>query len=142
VNTGTYLSFYNKEIINRWTFVFSRVGDCYGESSSIYCLEPNLNCTIYAPSAIRISKCENQLANYLHVQHRCVPINSNIIKNNNICDQQSGDITDLKGFISSPNYPIYTTQTTECLRKIQVPNDKVINIWLINDIKAAGAGQE
>lgn len=119
-----------------------RVGDCYGESTTTYCLEPNSNCVIYAPSAIRISKCENQIADYLHVIHRCVPLYSNLIKNNNICDQQSADITELNGFISSPNYPIYTIQQSECLRRIQVPSNKVINMWLLNDFRIPGVGQE
>ena len=79
---------------------------------------------------------------YLHIRYRCVPasiVSSTSLKEYKICDTQAGDITDLNGFISSPNFPTYTIQPTECLRKIQVPSNMIINMYIFNDFKFSGS---
>ena len=61
---------------------------------------------------------------------------SSTITNYDICSNNNIDITTETGFISSPNYPTYTIVTNECTRRIVVPNNKVINVWAINDMKS------
>ena len=61
---------------------------------------------------------------------------STTVKNFNICNDSSIDITDESGFVSSPGYPTYTTVSTECTRRIRVPNNKIINVYVLSDQKS------
>jgi hypothetical protein len=120
--------------------------DCYSKSTDEYCYyNIEKSCSIFSYSSTRVPNCQNRLADYLHLRYRCVPasISSSIsIKEYKICDSQAVDITDLNGFISSPNFPTYTMQPTECLRKIQVPNNMIINMYIFNDFKFPGFNDE
>lgn len=47
------------------------------------------------------------------------------------------DITSASGFISSPNYPTYTRQFDECTVRLVAPANKVIQMWILSDMKVS-----
>jgi hypothetical protein len=119
-----------------WLYSF-RDGDCYGVTTTTYCAAPNLEtCSVSSSSSFKVANCQNEIAEYLHVRYRCIPAFSSIITNNNICSNNNIDITEESGFISSPTFPVYSIVSSECTRRIVVPSNKVINIWLFNDLKS------
>ena len=61
---------------------------------------------------------------------------SSAINNYNICDGTLIDITDPIGYISSPGFPTYQKVTTACQQRIVAPSNKIIKIWLFNDISS------
>lgn len=54
---------------------------------------------------------------------------STTIKEYDVCDTLLNNITDSNGFIHSPKYPSFLQVNSECVQKIVVPDDKIINIW-------------
>ena len=88
----------------------------------------------------QLARCSNFNADYFHVRYRCVPTTSTKFKINNICSDQSVDITESSGFIQSPNYPQYFRVETECTRRIVAPSDKIIKMWINVDQRSAVAG--
>lgn len=65
---------------------------------------------------------------------------SSVIKNYDVCDPKGVDITDSSAFISSPNFPTFTVASNECTRRIRVPDDKILNIWLTVDVRSSDSG--
>lgn len=55
-----------------------------------------------------------------------------MIINYNICDNQDESILTDNGFITSPNYPVYSQVATQCTRKIQAPASKIIRLRVLD----------
>jgi hypothetical protein len=106
-------------------------GDCIVESTdSIMCLTDSPECSINTTKT-KIPQCNNEYSSYFYIEYDCVPISLNDkSKEYNLCSNTTA-ITSDYGIITSLGYPSpHQTSTEQCIRTIQVPDDKIIRLWL------------
>ncbi|CAM4866317.1 unnamed protein product [Rotaria socialis] len=106
-------------------------GDCIVDAmNSLACLSDSTGCTIHATKQ-KLPQCNDQFNSYFHIDYNCIPISMNdTSKEYDIC-RNSSDITTDNGIIKSPTYPSpFQPTTSECSRVINVPNNKIIRLWL------------
>lgn len=110
-------------------------GDCTQEALSALtnCRYDSSYCYIGYYSKYRLAQCFDDEADYIHIKYQCLPsrpIGPNPgIQVYNICD--AGDIHDMHGILTSPNFPTFSTTTHECVRKIVKVTDRVLKVWIL-----------
>lgn len=114
--------------------------DCFAPYDSAFDYCSGLNkCTLndFKANSTRVPGCNNQLADYIYVTHKCVPVlnagnppqeNSELCKNNEDQDELPRNAASI---YQSENYPRYPNRgLTVCNRTIRTTEGSFLNVYL------------
>lgn len=112
-------------------------GDCTSDfTQTTTCTTDQSTCLILG-SATYLQQCSGT-SNYFRVEYDCVPISMNDLTKEYVMCQDSSEITSTNGIIRSLGYPSPNITRVECIRSINIPSDKSLNVWL-SDINMRNA---
>ncbi|CAF3344298.1 unnamed protein product [Rotaria sp. Silwood1] len=107
--------------------------DCVADASTtITCATDHAKCSIVATKK-KLPQCNDQYSSYLHIEYQCIPLSmDDPRKEYKIC-QNNRNVTSEQGIIYSSDYPaLFPITAGECSLSIQVPDNKMIKLWLID----------